>query len=89
VPARVTRSTPYQTRASNTASAMIPSAVPRALPDGCALVRQDLAQQISELAGRETPASWQFAEELGKITSSDRDDALLESLRQGTKVDYD
>jgi predicted acylesterase/phospholipase RssA len=50
---------------------------------------KDLAQQIPELVGRENCANWRFAEELGKITSSDRDDALLESLRQGTKVDYD
>ena len=49
---------------------------------------KDLAQQIPELAGRENSANWRFAEELGKITSSDRDDALLESLQQGTKVDY-
>lgn len=50
---------------------------------------KDLARQIPELVGRETSVSWRFAEELGKITSSNRDGALLESLRQGTKMDYD
>ena len=50
---------------------------------------KDLARQIPELMGQETPVSWRFAEELGKITSQDRDVALLDSLREGTKMDYD
>jgi len=50
---------------------------------------KNLSQQIPELAGGENSANWRFAEELAKITSPNRDEALLESLQQGTKVDYE
>jgi predicted acylesterase/phospholipase RssA len=53
---------------------------------------KNLAQKIPELAEPEAAAAasnWRFAEELGIITSSHRDDAMLASLQQGTKVDYD
>lgn len=48
---------------------------------------KNLAKQIPELAGAEISFNWQFAEELKTITSAEGDDALLESLQQGSKVD--
>ena len=50
---------------------------------------KNMAKQIPELASQETFFdNWPFLQELGKITSENLDYALLESLREGTKVDY-
>jgi hypothetical protein len=50
---------------------------------------ENMTKQIPELAGQETPSGkWPFVQELEKITSNNLDNALLDSLREGTKVDY-